>query len=269
MNIRETALCGLPVTNCEIIDAHVHFGYYNSCYVMDVGPEQVIAEMDRLGIDKVCVSSLGALSSRAAPANAGLAEIIDRYPDRVLGYIFANPNNPREMKAEIRKYARRKGFIGIKLHPREHGYPLTGELYNHVWEAALEHNLAVLVHTVSYEPLNPVVAYFDILPRFPELTLFIGHSGLTYEGYEQCYKLVEKYENVYMELCGSVYESDKWIEDVAAQTNPGRLIFGTDQIFLNPAVNLSRIALSQLDDDIKKDILGANIRRALERLGRL
>jgi predicted TIM-barrel fold metal-dependent hydrolase len=257
MDIKKSYNNGIFPPELKIIDAHGHLGSYNGVFLRKLSLEQSIKFSKSLGISKMCVSSITAISSRLQEGNRELFEVIDKYPDTILGYVFYNARFEKESILEIEKYINHPNFIGVKIHPRDTGVGLLSNKYQKLWEYGQKYNFVILCHTWENEPENNPDIFFDILKKYSSLKIFIGHAGGTYNGYETCYRLVKEYPHVYIDLNGFLY-SKKWIEQVVEETDINRLLFSTDQVFNDPRIALGRIVLSSLSDSQKIKILYDN-----------
>ncbi len=101
-----------------IIDAHAHYGGIKGMVFSD---QQMIDSMDRYGIDKAMMSSTVGLSGDDRGGNDALHGMIQKHPDRILGYCVPNPfKNPLEELLRCIDL----GFRGVKLHPYSYGLPM-------------------------------------------------------------------------------------------------------------------------------------------------
>jgi predicted TIM-barrel fold metal-dependent hydrolase len=95
-----------------IIDSHTHVdrvGWYDP-------PETIIGLMDEAGIEKSII-----MTYRDAPDSEGaleyIAEAVQKYPDRLIGYARMNPRRGELSHRLFEKAMEEYGFKGLKLHP--------------------------------------------------------------------------------------------------------------------------------------------------------
>jgi len=75
-----------------IVDTHAHMGKLPILSPkVWMTPERLVETADRLGIEKMCVSSLKALTYDFYEGNQDVVEAMKRYPGRILGYVVVNP----------------------------------------------------------------------------------------------------------------------------------------------------------------------------------
>lgn len=265
--LRDEALTNNSLKSCNIIDAHAHIGPLAAYYNPETTLEEIIRLMDKTGIRVICATGMDCLNNNVVEGNERIFRAIQEFPDRILGYCTVNPWNIAEMESELKKYKCCPGFIGIKIHPSDHNYPVTGENYKLVWECAQEYNLVVLSHTWADGPTCPPESFAGVLEKYPDMKLLLGHSGGLYYGYEQCYRLVREFPNVYMELCGCE-GSRTWLATVLDRVPYGKVVFGTDQVFHDPRYLLGRVIFADISEEAKTAILSGNMKRILISLER-
>ena len=68
------------------------------------GIDEIVAEMDRLGLRTVCVFTLEGVMGEETWGNDRVAEVIARYPDRFVGFTLVNPvHGERVMLEELQR----------------------------------------------------------------------------------------------------------------------------------------------------------------------
>ena len=92
--LHERALAGDVLTGVEIIDAHAHLLPQRTPGVSFryIELEEMLAAMDRIGIDRACISVLA-----THEANREMLDAVTRYPDRFVGFVLVNPRYPDEI----------------------------------------------------------------------------------------------------------------------------------------------------------------------------
>jgi predicted TIM-barrel fold metal-dependent hydrolase len=92
----------------------------------------------------------------------------------------------------------------------------------------------------------------------------MAHQGGGDTGRTDAYtKLMKDYSNLYMEICGSLYNQYS-MEEIVGLAGEDRVIFGTDLINLDPRFDLGRVIFSTLSDSVKKKVLAENYLKLLE-----
>ncbi len=77
--------------------------------------------------------------------NDGMAELVQKYPDRFVGFLASLPmNSPNAAKEAERAFA--LGANGLQIHTNINGLPLDDERFFPVFETAAKHNKPVFLH---------------------------------------------------------------------------------------------------------------------------
>ena len=259
----EQIYAGKPVDGFRIIDGHAHMGYYSYMYIPAPTPEDMLHSMDRLGIDLCCLSHHMALTSDNVRGNSLVGEVMRKYPGRFMGYASVNPNYPYQVEDELRRCFYDLGFRLIKLHPILHKYPLNGWVYEPVFEFADRCHAPVLIHTwVTDDPFGNPDLFEKTAIKYPGATFIMGHSGGPY-GATRAIEIARKYPNVYLDLTLSITVMGL-IERLVKEVGAERIIFGTDNPWLDPSMFIGRLGLSRVGFEEKKVIFSGNFQKLLD-----
>jgi uncharacterized protein len=83
----------------------------------------------------------------AQMANDGLAELVDKYPDRFPGFVAALPmNNPDAAVEEIERAVTKLGATGVQIYSNVNGRPLDEPAFLPIFEKMAELDLPIWVH---------------------------------------------------------------------------------------------------------------------------
>lgn len=176
-------------------------------------PKLRLPDMDEMGIDTAVlygghVFLVAAITESPAVAtatlqayNTYLASYCAESPSRLKGVAKLAMQSPKEAADELRRCVREYGFVAGVLPPHHaNGTTLDDESMKPIWEAAIELNVPITIHTLGTQinPVNPTVkpgnlseAYGGIpsqlalghilgcglLDRFPDLTLAFLEVG--------------------------------------------------------------------------------------------
>jgi len=234
-------------------DCHGHIGGRMSHYhVPDGTLGQTVAEMDRLGVERVCVFSFAGVTSDEVFGNDVVAEAVRRYPDRFVGFTLLNPHRGRDaMLAELERGAR-LGLRGIKLIPHYQGYPETGPLIDVACEWADAHGQIILDH--SWGPPEQIER---LVAAHPNACFITGHSTAAYAD------IMKRYGNLF--VCSCPLLGPRSCEEMVAAIGADRLLFGSDLQDLPVAWGLGPILFARIAEADKRRILGGNLTHILER----
>lgn len=249
-----------PQRRIRIVDAHAHLGPYGLFFIPDNDAAGMVAAMDRCGVARAIFSSHLALQIDTTIGNRVAAAAVARFPERLAGYIAVNPW--QDIERELATWADDPRFVGIKVHPDMHQYPLTGPRYRPVWEYAEATGCPVLTHTWYGSELDGVPAVRAVVDRYPRLTLLAGHSWVKPEGFDDAIETAREYPNVILELCGS-FNHRKVIERMVAEVGAAQVAHGSDFPFIDIRPALGRLAFARLSPDDLAAVAGGTIERAL------
>jgi len=259
----ESALAGMPLKDALIIDEHCHMGPCGA-YVRGASAEDIIADMDNLGIDRAIVSHSMSILSDYRRGNSATIAAIEQYPDRFYGYCTLNPLYPDETMEELERCFTFPGMKGIKLHPYCHERPLSYTHYRPAYEYAAENRIFVMSHTYTAEDIDAT----DRLAReFPEAVFIMAHMGGEKQNVERALEVAGRHENVYGDLAVS-QSMEGVIEWYVREIGSKKVLFGTDGACMSPVATLALVAMAEISDDEKRDIFGMNMQRILDRAER-
>jgi hypothetical protein len=238
-----------------IVDAHCHAGRGD----LLTAPWNTIAPVDKYlrraraaGIDRTVV--VPAFRTDYDAANAELARMVARHPDRLIGFAFVHTRKDAgRIRSMIARAVRQWGFRGIKVHGSE-GMP-TRELC----ETARVFRIPVLVDVASRAHVIDMFA-----PQYPDVNFIIPHLGSFADDWRAQQQVVDKlvrYPNVYADTSG-VRRFD-YIVEAVARAGARKLIFGSDGPWLHPAVEMHKIRMLGLPRPQEALVLGGNILRLM------
>jgi len=252
------------------IDSHFHLGYAPNLYFYDVTIESCLKIMDYLNIS-YCINahSIGLISGNL---RNGMEEDLKAYEQskrRILSYFIFDPNKAKECIEIMDGYFNKEIFKGVKIHPSWHGVYADDPKYNVIWDYARKKKLPIISHTWAISSYNPVQKYSypprfeSYIAQYPEVTFICGHSGGRYEGIVQCVKLAKKYNNVYLDTSGDVY-NNRLIEYLVKEISSQRILFGSDAFWIDGRTQMGMILGADISLQEKEDILCKNAIRIFD-----
>lgn len=265
MTIKETAFLGKPL-DIPVIDAHTHIGpKYRRAWHQHpdyTSPASQIATYDRLGVN-CCVTAPHQLcDAMSVLTNETAAKAAADFPGRIYGYIYVATFEGMDVaRQNLEKYSKNPAFVGVKMLGGYQGL-YDHPIYQYAADFANEVGCPVLCHTFS--DLPPIKMTAALAENRPKLKLLIAHQG---GGHAEQTRIAAQYvrqmPNVYMELCGSLFNTMSFAE-IRELVGEDKLIFGTDAIDLDPRFDFGRVAFSSMPDTAKKKIFAENYLKLLE-----
>lgn len=257
----KTANEGNAFQNSFIFDCHGHFGVESGFFIPKTNADEIIAVLDRVGINAVAVSSF----SNGIPfGNDIVAQAVSAYPERFIGYVRVNANYTKDIGKELTRCFDRFGFKGIKIHPYRDQVSLDDIRYNPVWEFAAERKAPILIHTWNSMRSNDSLIHFCIPSKiekiardYPDAKIILGHSGGEYDGILEAIRMAKALANVYLDTASSrLYPGV--IEMMVNEVGAGKVLYGSDVPFISPVPQIGKIVYADIDESDKRKILGHN-----------
>jgi len=252
----EAGLTGRTLDFVEVVDMHGHYGAMPQYNLPHYGPEDLLSEMDRIGIDRIIMSAFRALATDAESGNREMVEVCERHPERFLMHFVVNPHRAGRLDDDFAPYRGHPLVKGLKLHCEVHGYPMAGEAYAWAWRTASETGLPLLVHTFPPRDLPAVPKLAD---EYPEAKFVVAHH-FGPENLDAALPLIRDKANVSVDTCVSFLPPGT-VERLVRELGEKRVLFGTDMPYLNAGGQIGKVLLADLDDAAKKKILAENAKR--------
>jgi len=236
-----------------IIDVHVHSGQWLNASGAEV--KTLIAKMDASGIDVSIVNSPKALTEQnPSGGNKEVFEIVCQYPDRFMGMAAVNPYHGEIAEKELNKCLSHYEFKGLKLHPWIQGYPAHSEITYALLDICEGYNVPVLFHSGT-PPYAQVMQIAYLAHKYPRVKFILGHMGLTYQ-WRQAIEAAKIYDNVFLDTSGITYPFA--ITKAINEAGVHKVLFGTDNPFLDPQLEILKIKNLHLKSDQWEAIMYKN-----------
>lgn len=234
------------------IDAHSHIGFFGGRSNVGITAEEMIAQMNEYNVEKTIISTYPAKES---------IEAADKYPDRLIGAVWVNPNEPSAIET-IKDAVKNHGFKAVKLHPLFHSYMPNDECVFPVAEIAGELDIPLMIHT-GHPPYSlpwSVAQLADIYPEVKMVMIHMGHGNGMY--IQAAIDMAKKYPNLYMETSGMPMHTK--IKEAYEDVGADRIMWGLDAPFHHPTVEMQRTIVSGLTDCQLEDVFYNNAKNLLK-----
>jgi uncharacterized protein len=260
----------------DYIDAHTHLCRTTAVWEdhdqtdIDSHAKQAIRQMDNLGVRSMIIAEYTVYPPDLLVGKTYIEDHLSAYGDRFHGY-FSGLAFKTEKKEKLFKRLddlfSRPYYVGFKMHNSHWNIPVTDPDFNPLWEYADNHRLPILLHTWN-DKVDAPGMLTEIVPRYPNATFILGHSGNTDR--PDAEKLALENPNVYLEWCGSFINPTDWRETMERLGNR-RILYGSDFISWearwghDPAWEMGRLLSMDVPDETLIPILGSNMRSILAR----
>lgn len=261
-DLRTACLTGEILKDEFIVDAHAHMDTWYNFHIPEQGtPASMVHAMDLIGIDVTIVAPHICIGPCYLQGNRDAYAAAAEFPGRIVPFVTINPNYPRdEVEAEIEYWDSHGGIIGFKFHPQCHSADACHENYYPVFEYAQERALPILSHNWTGGQVQGKETLHGLAELFPRVTFIIGHALSGWAAIDLNCAIANLYSNVMLDTTGSGLYYDA-IPEAVRRVGAERIIWGTDNPFIDPRPGLGRLLMSRITDDEKRLILGGNARR--------
>jgi len=244
-----------------IIDAHAHMGVWYNFHIPENGtPASMVHSMDLVGINTSIVAPHICIGPCYLEGNRAAFQAAKDFPGRILPFVTVNPNYPEsEVIAEIQHWEQ-EGIIGFKLHPQCHNADACHRNYYPVFEYCQERGLPILSHNWTGAPVNGKETLYGLAEMFPRITFIVGHALSGWGPLDTNCAAAKTLPNVMLDTTGSLLTYDA-IPEAVRRVGAERIIWGTDNPFIDPRPGLGRMLMARITDDEKRLIMGLNAKR--------
>jgi uncharacterized protein len=152
------------------------------------------------------------------PDNETVARAIREHPARFHGWLFLNPlagDGPED----IDRWRETPGFVGVKLHPHWHGWPIAGALP--IAQRCEELGLPILIHLGFAER----GAWQVLTERCPKLRVLFAHCGMPH--FDRMWREIKDDPRLWVDV-SSPYLDEALVRDAVKVLGPDRVCYGTD-----------------------------------------
>jgi uncharacterized protein len=250
----------------DIWDVHCHLSGVNGASPEDRA-DQLLTFADRMGVSQLCIFMGMKWSYVPSPEklrqdNDEILRAVRHRPDRLLGFVYLNPQHVQASLDELNRCIRDGPMVGVKLWVAKQCQ--AAEL-DPIIARATELKAPVLQHTwikvAGNLPGESTPQDLAVLAtRHPDATLICGHSG---GDWEQGVRAVRQNENVFVELSGGDPTAG-FTEMAVRELSARRVLFGSDAGGRSFASQLAKVYGAEIDESAKRLIFSDNLRRILK-----
>ena len=250
-----------------IIDADCHITPNPGGWNIQAG--ELIRRMDYAEVDKALTWLQPAYFPNVDDGNALVYEASQAYPDRILGFGWADPHFGLETaKDQIKRCVEEYGFYGIKLNGAQNRFFIDSEemalpLIEEIAKTGVI--LAFHIGTDAYEATHPY-RLAKVARLFPETKILCVHMGgvAFHDLSDAAIETAQECPNI--TLIASAVRAVNILKAIK-KTGAKRVCFGSDTPFAMMHVELAMYKALMRDEvsgDDQSLVLGGNIKRLLK-----
>ena len=217
----------------QIIDSHCHTGKGDGL----TGPWDTAAPLKDYmqwcadaGVQKTVL--FAAFHSNYAMANAYVAKIVARHPQRFYGYAFLNADRDKgRIHKMVETAVKDYHFCGIKVHRYD------ARISREICDAARRFSLPVL-----YDVMGEISAVELLATEYPDVNFIIPHLGTFSDDWKAQLSFIDhlaRHPNIFTD-CSGVKRFDL-LKKAYERAGAHKILFGSDGPWLHPGVELSKI----------------------------
>ena len=253
----------------QAIDVHAHFGACRGAgfKILDrfmTGDPEVVVQRARMARTSLTmVSPLKAFFPRfkgdAISGNIDAAQAVSE-TGGLLQWVVVNPLEPRTYK-QAEEMLKLPECAGIKIHPEEHGYPIT-RYGRAVFEFAARHGAVLESHSGEKNSLPS--DFVRLANDFPEARIIISHLGCGWNN-DPTFQVraiqKSKYGNLFTDTSSAKSIMPNLIEWAVGEVGAEHILYGTDSPLYFAPMQRARIDSAEISDRNKRLILRGNALR--------
>ena len=252
---------------------HGFSALYKNLQARMVGAEELIASMDRSGVERSAVCGFSwTRPDLCAQHNQYLLESASRFPNRLTAFISLPWTDPARSETELKEGIQggAKGVGEVAFYDREltpceldgMGSVLTVMEQRRI--PLLLHTNETLGHSYPGKGRTPLERFYELILRFPRLPIVLAHWGGGLPFYELMPEVMKAMTHVYYDTAASPFLYSKRIYPIVCKiVGPEKILFGSDFPLLPPERYFEELMESGLGKEDQEKILGLNFLRLL------
>lgn len=214
---------------------------------------QLLAQMDRAGIDVAVVAPARPPDYHLGPANDDVLAAGRAHRDRLVPLARLDPNRDDAGEAAHRFLG--GGARGIFLHPREEVFAINDPRVDVVARTCAEHQVPLLV-AAGFPWVSEPLQVAELAGRHPSVPIVMTNGGqlnISGLGQQDAFLALQAQQNLLIATSG-VYRQD-FIEATVAEFGASRVLFASCSPLFDPSYEVLRGRLSDLSRSQQQQIM--------------
>jgi predicted TIM-barrel fold metal-dependent hydrolase len=232
------------------------FGYGQSA-------DELLARLDSVDVERAVICPIKPRAYHLSAANDLVGDAAARQA-RFIPLARVDPNLEDDAVRELERAVGTLGARGLFLHPWEETFRVSDPRLDPLLTRCLDLHVPVMVAT-GYPWVSEAAQVGELARRFPGVPIVMTHGGqinISGLGQADAFAVLQRHPNVHIDTSG-VYRQD-FLEDVATQLGPERLLFGSNSPRMDIRLEVQRVRWLTVDDVSRELVLGGNARRVLK-----
>ncbi len=241
-----------------IIDSHTHvdeapsYGWYDP-------PEMIVRLLDEAEINRAVVMTYRDAPGPEEGVIEYVAEAVQRYPDRLIGYARMNPRYGDAAVELFDRAIRDYKLRGLKLHP-----------VSYVMHPASEPTLALIRHAATLgvptlfhcgdEEFTLPLQIAEAAEAVPEARIILGHMG-GYFHVRDAIRVAKRHPNLILETSAMPYP--RLIKEAVDAIGAERVLFASDGPGCDPLLEVEKVRRAGLTPEQEELLFRGNVERLL------
>lgn len=246
----------------QYIDVNCMIGEWGFSDLHFKSAQELLEEMERLGISKSLVFNSRSWLYAPAAGNEAIVNELEGYPN-LLPVMALTPLIDQEFggKDAIYDFIKRNNIAAVRLFPFDQNFTLNVWNVEKLFSILDEICMPVLIESRGiYGGIDPhYSSIYEIASNFSNTPIILLNVG--YRSLRILYELFSRCENIYADT--STFIAYRGIEDAVTNFGSGKLVFGTRMPFMEGGVSLGRLIYSDISSEDKENIASGNITRIL------
>lgn len=243
-------------------DINACFGHWQYWDLQDKTAADLVALMDRNGIEQAAASSLRGILVDWRRGNDETLAAAGRHAPRLVPLATLSPFLGGDGK-ELEKLVQ-TGMRGVRLYPAFHNYPLDDPFVDEICQTAAACRVPVMLPTRPmmnwrFTPV-PIETIGRVVERHAGTTFIISGPNYLVE-FQAVVRLMTRCPNLALDI--SCVQGFDAVGRLVRQVGAERLLFGTGAVLQYPACNVAKLDHASISADQRHAIGSANARRLL------
>jgi predicted TIM-barrel fold metal-dependent hydrolase len=244
------------------IDINACFGHWQYWDLHHKTPAELVALMDRLGIDRALVTSLRGVFVDWRAGNEEALAAAANHPNRLIAAVTLSPfmdGGAGELERLIAAGAR-----AVRLYPTFHSYRLDSAFVDEICRTAADGGVPVMIGTrimmnwrfvpIATETIG------DVVRRNPRTQFILSGQNYLAE-FQSLVRLMQQSPNCCYEI--SCMQGFGAVARLVGQVGADRVLFGTGAVLHYPACNVAKLDGADLATGVREAIAWRNAAKLL------